>query len=82
MRVTVKEAHDNKRNLSVIPEGFGHWKIECDHRGKRISTITCNSLSVDDWKSDPDDMDGRVNRKKQGYEALVYEIIQDNKPKK
>ena len=79
MKVTISQAERNERNLTVRMTGYGHWRVECDYRGKRISTVTTNSMAVDDFNSDSGDKDqhGR-NRIKQGYESLCSEIIRSN----
>lgn len=79
MKATIKQAIRNDRNLTVIMTGYGHWRIECDYRGKRIGTTTTNSVSVDDWNSGhyERDQDG-FNRRKKGYEDLINEIIRAN----
>jgi hypothetical protein len=64
---------DNKRNLSIVSSGFGHWRIECDYRRKRIHTVTHNSIDVDNFRSQS------ITRIKQGYKNLIQQIINDNK---
>lgn len=62
------------KNLTIKFNGYGHWKIECDYRGKRISTVTTNSQAIDDYNSDESERDGRVLRKIRGYKTLIAEI--------
>jgi hypothetical protein len=78
MRATIDQAEKNERNLSITKTGYGHWRIECDYRGKRIGTVTTDSQSVDDFNSEfgEKDPDG-FNRRKQGYQMLVNRIISD-----
>jgi hypothetical protein len=79
MKTTIEQAERNERNLNVTMTGYGHWKITCDYRGKRISTITTNSVAVDNFNSEiGEKQDGR-NRIKEGYEDLINEIIRDLK---
>jgi hypothetical protein len=76
MKATIKQAIRNERNLTVLKTGYGHWKIECDYRGKRISTTTTNSIAVDNWNSDHFERDQYgCNRIKTGYQDLCSEII-------
>ncbi len=78
MRATIKQAEQNQRNLLIMSTGRGHYRIECDYRGKRIYTITTNTMAIDDFNSEfGEKMDGR-NRMKEGYECLVNTIIRDN----
>jgi hypothetical protein len=78
MKATIKQAESNQRNLSIISTGRGHFRIECDYRGKTISAITTNTMAIDGFKSEiGEKMDGR-NRMKEGYEDLCNEIIRKN----
>lgn len=72
MKASYKQALRNERNLSIEGTGYGHWRIECDYRGKRISCTTTDSMAIDDFRSGEDD------RIKAGYEALCSEIIDGN----
>lgn len=75
MKATIKQAEQNERNLSIKMTSYGHWKIECEYRGKRISTVTTNSIAIDNFNAEFDEkMDGR-NRRKEGYQDLISEII-------
>ena len=78
MRATIKQAEYNERNLSIKMTGYGHWRIECDYRNKRISATTTNSIAVDDFNSEFGDKQDGVNRRKAGYESLINEIINKN----
>ena len=85
MKATIEEAERNEKNLTVIFSGYGHWKISCDYRGKRISTITTNSIGVDNWNSERGETQqnwrkkGRpINRNLAGYCDLCSEIINKN----
>ena len=75
MNATIKEAELNKHNLTILPSGYGHWKISCDYRGKRISCITNDSEAVDDYKSNPGEKKDGCNRIKSGYLCLINSII-------
>ena len=78
---TIKQAIVNKKNLHITKTGYGTWKISCDYYGKRISTTTHDSVSVDNWNSDVDDTDQhRQNRFRLGYNSLIWQIIKANKP--
>ena len=85
MKATIKEAENNEKNLTVKMTGYGHWRIECDYRSKRISTVTTNSIAVDDWNSEQGETarsykgKGRgYNRNLMGYLSLCTEIINAN----
>ena len=79
MKATIKQAESNERNLSIRMTSYGHWKIECDFRNKRISTVTTNSSAIDDFNSEFGEKDCcGYNRRKQGYESLINEIIRKN----
>jgi hypothetical protein len=78
MKATIKQAEQNQRNLSIMSIGRGHYRIECDYRGKTIYTVTNNTMAIDDFNSEyGEKMDGR-NRMKEGYECLVNTIIRNN----
>ena len=75
MKASIKDAYFNKHNLSILPSGYGHWRIECDYRGKRIGCVTTDSEAIDDYRSDGDEKRYGCNRMKMGYETLVNKII-------
>jgi len=78
MKATIKQAEQNKRNLSIMSTGRGHYRIECDYRGKTIYTVTTNTMEIDNFNSEMGEkIDGR-NRIKEGYENLCNEIIRKN----
>ena len=79
MKATLKQAQRNERNLSVMKTGFGHWKVSCDYRGKRISTTTTDSVSVDLWNSDPTERTCQGYPMLMGYRTLCAEIVRANK---
>jgi len=62
-----------------VPSGHGHYKVGINYRGKLITTITNNMPAVDDYKSEDGEKDGRVLRRKRGYESLRNEIIWRNR---
>lgn len=79
MKATIKEAANNERGLTITPAGYGHWKISATYRGKELRAKTNNSEAVDNFRSDPDEKDDYgVNRRKNGYETLLSEIIRKN----
>ncbi len=78
MKTTITQAEKNERNLTVLMSGYGHWKISCDYRGRRISALTTNSMAVDDFNSEFSEKYNGRNRRKQGYEDLINEIIRSN----
>lgn len=78
MKATIEQAIRNERNLTIIKTGYGHWQIECDYRGKRISTVTTDSISVDNWNSDHYERNQYGNRRKQGYIRLCEQAIRAN----
>lgn len=61
-----------------LPSGYGHYKIGIIYRGKEYSTITSDMSSIDDYKSDPYEKDGRELRHKRGYLSLRNEIIREH----
>jgi hypothetical protein len=70
----------SKPDLSILPAGYGHWKITTTYYGKTITCITTDSMAVDDYNS----VEGERNlyrqlRTKAGYEALRSECISKNK---
>lgn len=67
--------------ISILPNGYGHWKISMDYRNKTISTITNNSTAIDDYNTDEFEKDGRELRKKRGYNQLKRELVRVNYPK-
>lgn len=80
MKATIKQAESNERNLSISFRSYGHWRIECDYYGKRISCITTDSIAIDDFNSEFDEKDeDGFNRRLQGYTSLCSEIIRKNK---
>lgn len=80
MKATIYQAEKNERNLTIEFQGRGHWRISCEYRGKTISTITTDSVSIDDFNSEFGEKSWTgCNRVKQGYENLCDEIIRDNK---
>lgn len=81
MKATLKQATRNERNLKILPSGYGHWKISCDYRGKTISTVTTDSHSVDEWRSDPTDRDRYGYPVLRAYRTLCAEIIRCNRDK-
>lgn len=38
--------------IQVKFSGYGHWKITTTFYGKEISTVTNNSIAVDNYKND------------------------------
>jgi hypothetical protein len=75
---TIKQATSNHRNLRVEKVGYGTYKISCDYRGKRISTKTHDSQSVDLWNSDSDDKLHGFNCVARGYNSLLHQIISEH----
>lgn len=78
MKATVLQAETNERNLSIMSTGRGHYRIECDYRGKRISAITTNTMAIDNFNSEHGEKKDGRNRMKEGYEDLCNEIIRKN----
>lgn len=78
--LTIHQAISNCKNLQIKKTGYGTWKISCDYYKKRISTITHDSVSIDNWNSHNEDKDQhRQNRVKLGYNSLIWQIIRANK---
>jgi hypothetical protein len=61
-----------------LPSGYGQYKVGIKYRGKLITALTNNMQAVDDYKSEDGEKDGRVLRRKRGYECLRNEIIIKN----
>lgn len=64
--------------IEVKQTWYGHWRVSMQYRGKQLSAITTNSMAIDDYNSDEDEKDGRILRKKRGYEYLKAEILRKN----
>ena len=69
----------NERGLRIEKTGYGHWKASCIYRGKRISTVTTDSVAVDLWNSDEDDKKQGQNAVRLGYNSLIWQIVRANK---
>jgi len=37
------------KHLTILPAGYGHWKVTFDLRGKSITKVTTNSQAIDRW---------------------------------
>lgn len=74
MGSTIREAENNDRGIQILPSGYGHWEVTADYRGKRVTIVTTDSMAIDDFKSEFGEKDGRVNRRKRGYEKLMWYI--------
>lgn len=59
------------KRLTIMPSGYGHFKITTTHYNKEISCTTTNTRAIDAWKSD--------TPKKWAYNDLRNEIIRKNK---
>lgn len=46
-----------RKYITVLPSGYGHWKVESTYRGKRVSGITSDSQLIDRYKSLKDNRD-------------------------
>lgn len=66
-------------NLKVMPSGHGHYKVITTYYGKEINCVTNNMPSVDDFKSEVYEKDGRELRHLRGYRSLRNECIRKNK---
>ena len=64
--------------ISILPSGYGHWKISMEYRNKEISCVTNNSTAIDDYRCDEFEKDGRELRKKRGFEQLKSELVRKN----
>ena len=69
-------------NLEIRKTGYGHWKISMEYYGKTISTITTDSVSIDDYNSNDGDKDGRQLRRKRGFTVLKNAIVRQFKNSK
>jgi len=79
MNATHTQAARNHRNLTVSKTGYGHWRITCTYYGKRISTVTTDSVSVDNYHSDEYDRNREGYRILNGYKSLCSQIINAHK---
>lgn len=71
--------YNNKfSDLRVMPSGHGHYKIYLTFRGKEYATTTNDMPSIDDFKSDEFEKDGRELRKLRGYKQLRWYVINDH----
>ena len=68
-----------KNNLEIRQTGYGHCRITTDYYGRQISTITTNSMAIDDYNSDYYEKEGKELIKKRGYNSLRNEIIRNYK---
>lgn len=65
------------KQITILPSGYGHWKISMQYYNKTIITITNNSQAIDDYKSEDWEKDGRVLRKNRGYNLLKNELVNE-----
>ena len=75
---TKSDALNNDRSLSILPAGYGTWKISCEYYGERREAITHNSSAVDDFNCYYDD----PAKCRQGYIWLCEHIAWTFKNKK
>ena len=68
-----------KSDLEIRPSGHGHYKVSTTYYGKKISCVTSNMPSVDDFKSEDGEKDGRELRQLRGYNSLKGECIRKNR---
>lgn len=80
MRTTIKEAEENKRDLTIEYLGSGFYSITAIIRGKRKGCTTTDSRAVDDFNSEFGEICERTleNRRKRGYTDLLDDIIAAN----
>jgi hypothetical protein len=78
MKATVNQARENKKSLTIRTIGNGYWEIGCVHNRKNISSITTDSLAIEDFSCENGEkMDGK-DRRWMGYISLCNEILRDN----
>lgn len=69
----------NKYRLTICQfNGHGHYKVGFMWYGKEYTTVTSDMPSIDDYKSDEWEKDGRKLKWKQGQESLVNQIKRAN----
>lgn len=78
MKATIKEAHENRRRLTIRKTGYGHFKISCLWYGREYSTTTTDTVSVDNFRSEDDEKWEGRNRVLYGYECLCGQIKNAN----
>jgi hypothetical protein len=69
------------KKISIIPSGYGHFKITTTYRNKDISTVTTNTLAIDRYRDTdkPDRSRGeRGLTRNQAANALYNEIVRNN----
>jgi hypothetical protein len=47
----------NRKYITVLPSGYGHWSVESTYRGKRVKNITSDSQLIDRYKELKDNRD-------------------------
>jgi hypothetical protein len=67
----------NQKHISISQTGHGHYRITMDIYGKPFSTITTDSISVDEYRDS--DSKRRSNR---GYKALYNELMRNYRKSK
>jgi hypothetical protein len=60
----------NQKHISIQQTGYGHYRLTMEIYGKPFSTITTDSISVDEYRDS--DSKRRSNR---GYKALYNSLM-------
>lgn len=59
--------------------GYGHYEVGVLYYGKVITCTTTDMPSIDDYKSEDGEKDGRELRRKRGYNCLRNQCIRAHK---
>lgn len=54
--------------ITIMPSGYGHWKVTTQHYGKEISAVTTDTRAIDTYN---DDDERKSNRGKRELRAIV-----------
>ena len=68
---------DKRDRMQITFVSHGHWRVDIfSPYPRRVikSCITTDSMSVDDYKAEEWEKDGRFNRRKSGTESLWNEV--------
>ena len=67
----------NEKHIQIQQTGYGHYRITMDIYGKPFSTITTDSISVDEYRDHENQR--RHNR---GYKTLYNELMRNYRKSK
>lgn len=67
----------SKKYIQITQTGYGHYRLTMDVYGKPFSTITTDSIAVDEYRNYDD-----TRRSNRGYKALCRHLMYDWRGKK